>query len=233
MRKIWKYLGIAALVVALGLGTVATVAFAQGATGTTGGPFNYYERFRQTLAGILGISVEQYDSAVAQAHEETLRNLVNEGWLTQDQADQMRQRLEKAPEGMFGGGFGRGFGRGRGMGIGAANLPAIAAEKLGMAEGDLLEALRNGQTIAGLAQEKGVDVQTIIDAYIAELTTRLNQEVADGRMTQKMADWLIEQARTRVEEEIQNTWPCRGPSSFPGLRGPGGFAPGDSSGGQW
>ena len=59
MRKAIKWIGIAALVVVVGLGTVVAVAFAQGSTGDTDGPFNYYERFRQTLAGILGISVEQ------------------------------------------------------------------------------------------------------------------------------------------------------------------------------
>ena len=218
MRKVVKWVGIAALVVVLGLGTVAAVALAQGSTGDTDGPFNYYERFRQTLAGILGISVEQYDSAVVQARDQTLSDAVTEGWLTQDQADQMKQRMENAPEGMPGGGLGPGFGgRGHGMGGGGASLTSIAAEKLGMTESDLRTALQDGQkTIAALAAEKGVDTQIIIDAYVAKVGENLTQAVTDGRMTQKMADALLEQARTQVTERLDATWEDFGHGGFGG-----------------
>jgi hypothetical protein len=215
MRKAWKFVGIAVLVAVLGLGTVAVVAFAQGSTGTTGGPFNFYERFRTTLAGILGISVDQYNSAVTQARDQTLSDAVTEGWLTQNQADQMKQRMENAPDGMPGGGMGFGFGgRGHGMGGGGANLVSIAADKLGMTEADLRTALQGGKTIAALAQEKGVDTQTIVDAYIAKVSENLTQAVTDGRMTQKMADALVEQARTQVTDQLNATWQNFGPGEF-------------------
>jgi len=214
MKKVVKYVGIAALlVVVLGLGAVAAVTYAQGTTGTTDGPFDYATRFRQNLAGLLGIRVEQYDSAVVQARDKTLDDAVTEGWLTQDQADQMKQRMENAPDGMMGGGMGRGFdGRGHGMmGAEGVNLLAVAAEKLGMTEADLMTALQSGQTIAQVATDKGVDAQTIADAYIAQLTTNLNQEVTDGKITQKQADWTVEQAKTQVTEQLNGTWEKMGP----------------------
>jgi uncharacterized protein YidB (DUF937 family) len=221
MKRAWKYVGIAALVVVLGLGTVAAVAFAQGTTGTTDGPFNYLERFRQNIASLLGISVDQYDSAVVQARDQTLNDAVTEGWLTQNQADQMKQRMENAPAdmsaGMPWGGMGLDFGgRGHGGGGWGVDLRAIAAEKLGMTQSDLMTALQGGKTITALAQEKGVDPQTIADAYIAQLTTNLTQAVTNGQITQKQADYMVEQAKTQVTEQLNATWENMGPRGFHG-----------------
>ena len=152
-----------------------------------------------------------------QARDQTLSDAVTEGWLTQDQADQMKQRMENAPERMPGGGLGPGFGgRGHGMGGGGASLVSIAAEKLGMTESDLRTALQDGQTIAALAAEKGVDTQTIVDAYVAKVGENLTQAVTDGRMTQKMADALLEQARTQATDKLDATWENFGPGEFGG-----------------
>ena len=215
MKKIWKFVGLGGLVVAVVLGTMAAVALAQGPTaGENQGPFNLYERFRQALAGILGISVEEYDNAVAQARDQVLNEAVTEGWLTQDQADWMRLRMEQAPGPMWG--MGRGFGRhgwGRfGMGWGA-DLLSIAAKQLGMSVYDLGKALQEGKSIADVAREKGVDPQTIVDAYVAKVSESLKQAVENGRLTQKMADAMLEQARTQATNQINTTWnyyPCPG-----------------------
>jgi hypothetical protein len=225
MKKAWKYVGIAALVVVLAVGSMAVIAYAQEPVGETDGPFDFFGRFRQNLASILGISVEQYDSAVGQARDQTLDEAVAEGWLTQDQADQMRERMEYAPDAMPRGmGPGQGMMGGRGMMGGPGmmgrddGLVAVAAEQLGMTQDDLRAALRDGQTIAGLAEEQGIDAQTIADAHIAQLTEKLNQAVADGEMTQNQADWMLEQAQDQVVERINGTWE-KAPGDFHGHRG--------------
>jgi len=231
MKKAWKYVGIAALVVVLAVGSMTVIAYAQDPAGEADGPFDFFGRFRQNLAGILGLSVEQYDSAVVQARDQTLDEAVAEGWLTQDQADQIRERIEETPDGTPWGlepGLGK---HGRDM-MGdwdlkgeRTRLLTIAAEQLGMTEDDLQAALRDEQTLLDLAQEKGVDVQTIVDAYIAQLTEKLDQAVADGEMTQNQADWMLAQAQEQVVERINGTWEKLGPGSSPhGHRGgrPGG-----------
>ncbi len=223
MRKIWKIVGIVALVAVLGVVAVGAVAFAQTAGEGSDGPFNFVERFRQNLAGILGISVEEYDNAVVQARDQTLDQALSEGWLTQDQADRMRERVSQAPGGMPWG-MGRGFGKfGRGMGGWGVNLVSVAAEKLGMAEADLLTALRDGKSIADVANEKGVDPQGIADAYLAQLTDNLNQAVQDGQITQKQADYMLEQAQEQVLDQINGTWGDCGPGGFWGGRHGGHF----------
>jgi hypothetical protein len=45
---------------------------------------------------------------------------------------------------------------------------AVAAELLGMTADELATALRHGSTVATIAAERGVDLQTIIDALVAD-----------------------------------------------------------------
>lgn len=49
---------------------------------------------------------------------------------------------------------------------------ASAAEALGMERSELFEALRDGKTIADVASERGVDVNTVIDAIVADVVER-------------------------------------------------------------
>lgn len=219
MKKIWKWAGIGILVAILGAGALGAVALAQGTGTTSGGPFDFHERFRQAIASILGISVEAYDKAVEQARDQVLREAVSEGWLTQDQAERMRERMELGP-GFGPWGRGRGFGRGFGWKV---DLISVAAEKLGMSVSDLADALRDGKSIAEVAKEKGVDVQTIADAYIAKVEEQLKEAVAEGRLAQKMADWMLERAREQVNTWLEQTWPAPFPGMPRGGRWGGGF----------
>lgn len=223
MKKHWKVVGVAALVALLGLAVVGTAVFAQEPDDGSGAGLDFHERFRQTLAGILGISVEEYDSAVEQAQGQVLDEAVAEGWLTQDQADRMREHMGRAPgigpRGMIDRGLG---GHGRGMGRWGTNLVSVAADVLGMTQDDLLAELQGGKSIADVANERGVDPQAIADAYLAQFSVDLNQAVEEGRITQKQADWMLEQAETQVTDQLDSTWAAFGPRGFPGghERGP-------------
>lgn len=80
---------------------------------------------------------------------------------------------------------------------------AVAAEALGMTEDELRDALRtDGTTIASLAAERGVDLQTVIDAIVAD-----------------SQDELVERVTAFVNGELRH----RGPG---GPGGPGGHGPG-------
>ena len=52
-----------------------------------------------------------------------------------------------------------------------------AATALGMSEADLRAALRAGKTIAEVAEERGVEVDTVIDALVAEATAKLRERI--------------------------------------------------------
>jgi polyhydroxyalkanoate synthesis regulator phasin len=201
------------MVAILGVAAIGVVAYAQ--DDGDGYPFDFATKFKEALAGILGISVDEYDAAVEQAQGQVVDEALAEGWLTEDQAEMLRWRMEQAPEaGMWG--MGKGFrGHGPGMDFRGNELVSIAADELGMSLTDLLTELQGGKSIADVAAEKGVDTQAIIDAYVAQLQEDLDAAVAEGRMTQTQADSMLEQARERATDQLDNTWEG-------GLRGPGG-----------
>jgi len=125
---------------------------------------------------------------------------------------------------MMGRGFGRGlmgrsFGWGM-MGGSEDSLLAVAADKLGMTVDDLTAQLKDGKTVADLAQEKGVDLQTIVDAFVAARQEALSQAVTDGKITQEQADQMLENMRDMIEDHLNGDMPRFGPG---GCGGRGGF----------
>jgi hypothetical protein len=54
-----------------------------------------------------------------------------------------------------------------------------AADALGMTVDDLRAELQDGKTIAAVADAKGVDVQTVIDAMVAEATADITEHITD------------------------------------------------------
>jgi hypothetical protein len=103
-------------------------------------------------------------------------------------------------------GMGKGFGGfGRGMFGPGNSLISIAADELGMSLTDLLTELQDGKSIADVAAEKGVDTGAIVDAYLADLKENLDEAVAEGRITQKQADYQLELAQERAIDQLDNT----------------------------
>jgi len=226
MRKFWKVAAVVAVVVVLGTAALAAVAVAQeGTDGVKDWFADLRQEFHQSVARILGISVEEYDAALDQARDEVLDKAVQEGNLTQEQADQIRERAgDGFGPGMMGRGFGRGlmgrsFGWGM-MGGSEDSLLAVAADKLGMTVDDLTAQLKDGKTVADLAQEKGVDLQTIVDAFVAARQEALSQAVTDGKITQEQADQMLENMRDMIEDHLNGDMPMFGPG---GCGGRGGF----------
>jgi hypothetical protein len=83
---------------------------------------------------------------------------------------------------------------GRGF-CGQAGLEA-AAEVLGMTADELTTQLWGGQTLSGLAEKAGVDLQDVQDAVNAACQTAtrdaIEQAVTDGTISREKADWLLE-----------------------------------------
>jgi polyhydroxyalkanoate synthesis regulator phasin len=148
-----------------------------------------------------------------------LAPLVADGTLTQEQADKVVSTLKDAmPQGRGGPGGPGGEHAGRG----GPGLDA-AATALGITADELRTDLQGGQTIAQVAASKGVGVQTVIDAMVAEAKTHLAAEVASGEHTQAEADQKLADLTQRITDSVNNGMPARGD------HGPGGRAPADSS----
>jgi competence protein ComGC len=231
VNKYAKIAGIVALVAILGIVTIGAVALAQDSDNGTTAPFNFREKLHEAIANVLGIDVEKYDSAVDTAQKQVLDEAVSEGYLTQDQADQMQERMDQGSGPGFYGGlmgprggmWGRGFGHGGFMGGPENSLVSVAADKLGMTVDELATELRGGKSIADVAGEKGMDTQTIVEAYMAQLKANLDQAVTNGRITQTQADSMLQQAEERMSDLLNNTFEDCGPGLFQGGVGPGRF----------
>jgi hypothetical protein len=98
-----------------------------------------------------------------------------------------------------------GPGRG-GFGHHGARLEA-AADALGMTVEDLRAALRDGQTLAEVAEAQGVDRETLVGALVAAANARLDEAVADGDLTEEEAAERREGIEERVEAMVDGERP--------------------------
>jgi hypothetical protein len=111
---------------------------------------------------------------------------------------------------------GRGFGH-------FADL-AVAADALGLTEDELRAALSDGSSLADVAEEQGVDVQTVIDALVAAATAELDERVATGDLDEGRAAEIEADLVDRITAKV-NSERGFGPGfDHPG--GPGGPRPG-------
>ena len=127
-------------------------------------------------------------------------------------AGQFQGRMAGTPG--AGNGMGQRGGRGgmRGqMGGPQQSLVAVAANTLGMPQADLIAQLQGGKTIAQVAGEKKVALDTIVNAFVATRQARMAQAVAAGRMTQAQADAMLATMRTNVTARLSQPWSPQGP----------------------
>jgi hypothetical protein len=167
--------------------------------------------------------------------QDVLKPLVADGTITQDQADKVVAALVAArpdggPDGFPGGGHRGpgGFGGPGGPGGLIGQGLDVVATTLGITSDEVRTALEGGQSLADLAVSKGKTAQDVIDAVVAEATTKVNAAVTAGKLTQDQADKLLANLKTGVTDFVNATPPAGGRGfGIPGLGGPGrGFFPG-------
>ena len=149
--------------------------------------------------------------------QEVLQPLVDDGTITQAQADAVINALQATgPQGRPGGpgrpGHGAGF--------------AVVAETLGLTEEEVRQAVTDGQTLAELAAANGSSAEELVDAILADIKSHMDEKVAAGELTQEAADAKLAEAEERVTEFVNNTKPPKGPR---GPGGPGGAGAGDEA----
>lgn len=89
------------------------------------------------------------------------------------------------------------WGHGCGMwGKGGWGAFDAVAEALGLTPEQLFSELHAGKSLTDLAQEKGVDLQTVYDAMAAarkeSMRQAIEQAVTDGRISREQADWMLQ-----------------------------------------
>ncbi len=140
--------------------------------------------------------------------ESVLDELVADGVLTQDQADQVleafRAKITDHRRHMR-----RGFA-----------LLHNSAEIIGLDMPDLISALGEGSTLADIAEANGTDSETLIDELVAIAEARIDEAVEAGHLDPSEADAKKADAADKITEVVNN--PIDLPERpFPPRRGPG------------
>lgn len=110
-------------------------------------------------------------------------------------------------------------GNGRWFGWGGRSWTMFdtVAEALGLTPRGLFTELHDGgMTVAEIAEEKAIDIEVVQDALHGArseaMQQAIEQAVADGKLSQEQADWLLERMADREED-------CpSGPGGFFGMR---------------
>ena len=133
-----------------------------------------------------------------------LQPLVDDGTITAAQADAVAAQLvANRPEGGPGGFGGHGGRHGGHRGFDGE----VIAGLLGIDADTLRTDLQDGKTIAEIATEQGVDVQTLIDALVTEAQTHLDQAVTDGRLTEDEAANKLAEITAEITDRVNNGRP--------------------------
>jgi hypothetical protein len=162
-----------------------------------------------------------------------LSGLVTDGTLTQAQADKVAGTLESQPPmaGM-GGRDGMG-GRGGGVaGMGMTQSHDAAAKALGMTSDELYAAVQGGKSLADVAKDQKVSVDSLVKATVTDAEADLAAAVKAGTMTQAQADTMKSSLTERITDMVNGVRGGRGMGMGRGAGGTG-YAPssGNESGG--
>jgi polyhydroxyalkanoate synthesis regulator phasin len=135
-------------------------------------------------------------TAAVERIRDALAGLVEDGSLTEEQADEVAATLAESG---FGGHGGHPW---RGLAL------ETAATALDMTEDELRTALQeDGATLAGIAEEQGVPVEDLVAALVEAAQERIAQAVEDGRISQEQADARLGDLEERITEWVNADLP--------------------------
>lgn len=126
-----------------------------------------------------------------------LDKLVQDGTLTQAQADAVVEALkDEFP--------GKDKGRGEKLHKLLRGTLEVSATTIGITPEELKTELKAGKSIAEVAAEHNVSVDAVKQALVDAATAKINEAVANGRITQERADKLIENLPAFAERAVNH-----------------------------
>ena len=152
--------------------------------------------------------------------DDALAKLVKDGTINQTQAEAVKKAIQDARP--AGGSGGRGHGPRAGLGgFGLAEGKSVvdaAAKALGITSDDLRQQVMSGTTVAKIAESKNVPLNTVVDAAVKEITTKIDAAVTAGKMTQAEADKIKANLTQTVTDFANGKMPF-GHRGMPGGKG--------------
>lgn len=83
------------------------------------------------------------------------------------------------------------------------------AEVLGMQPRDLLTELKTGKTVAQVANERGIETQSLIDQLVAKVNAKVDEAVANGKLSAERAAQIKQKAPERITKLVDTPLPDR------------------------
>ncbi len=143
------------------------------------------------IAAEKNVDLAQVKAKVLEATKAQLDQAVQDGKLTQTQAEEMYSRLESGFDTFAHQTMPLGIDRPGRHGRGGFKL-SLFAEALGMNEAELMNALREGKTIATIATDKGIDLSTLKASVLEAAKTK----------AEEMVNWLESNFDTLVNQTL-------------------------------
>ena len=184
-----------------------SVAITAIAASTLGGVAAGAALFTPVIAGAQDDAAEAEQAAPERRARisEALQVLVDDGTLTEAQREAVVETLQIAlpDRGEFRERLGQRGSRGAGE----------IAEILGLEASEIREALRNGSSIAELAEAQGIESADVVDAIVARAEERFDAAVEKGRIDDTQAAEMLTRTAERAEDLVN------GEIEFGGRRG--------------
>lgn len=198
------------------------------------------DNYLQKLAQKLGVSIDQLKSALKQTARDEIDQAVKDGKLTADQAQKLKDAIDRGPGIPFGpgvpglrgpgpnGGKPGGPGPNGAMPMTPGNGPAFRgfmgvlgfaasdiATDLGITADQLRQELQSGQSLAAIAQAHGKTAQDIKDLLTKDADAAIQSQVASGKITQAQADTMKTAFASNVDNLISGKLPGKMPFGRP------------------
>ncbi|GIU95245.1 MAG: hypothetical protein KatS3mg012_1702 [Gaiellaceae bacterium] len=211
-------------------GAIAAIAalIAIGATGAIAAsrafsPSDESKAVIDDAARQLGVEPSALSSALKRALENRIDEAVEAGRLSEEQGAALKERIRSAELPFFGGFGHKGFGFGLRFGHRGREHLATAVTFLGLSEAELRSRLAQGATLADVAKEEGKSVDGLVAALVRDVESKIDEAVADGRLTEEQGAEAKERVSDRVSAlvngELRPPGFGRWREAWPGFRG--------------
>ncbi len=202
MKLSTKILAASAAVVMLAAGAIgaATYVSAQTPGPAAGVPQTVRQQFLDRLAQNLNVSTDQLTSALKTTELQTVDDLLANGKITQAQADKLKNAINSGKD------FGLGRLLERRENVRERVATAIrreigksAADAIGISVGDLRNELKDGKSIADVAPEHNVSLDTVKSKITSDVKSKLDKAVANGKITQTREDQMLQRLADNLD----------------------------------
>ena len=140
--------------------------------------------------------------AIVTAANERIDKAVVEGKITAERAAAAKARVPELARKLVDHEF---DGSRRRHGNARRAVMKTAADAIGVSTGDLVREVRDGKTIAQVAEANDVEPAAVVDALVARVSDRLDRALDNGRIDEEKAEEITGRARERLTKLVNET----------------------------